>query len=79
MVGFTFPDHPLQRAIRREFQVVTPNCYEFGSARQEVVAKGKEGTVTRARECAGLGVNYLDEDVVVDPDCLFLLQALRAL
>ena len=54
MVGFTFPNHPLQRAVRREFQVVVSNGDEFGSARQEVVAEREEGAVARARERVGL-------------------------
>jgi len=79
LVGFTFPNHPLERAVGRELQVVTSNGDEFGSTCKEVVSERQEGAVPRARERVGLGVDHLDEDVVVDPDGLVLLQALRAL
>ena len=55
------------------------NGDQFGAACQEVVAKREEGAVAGARECVGLGDDHLDEDVVVDPNRLPLLQALRAL
>ena len=42
------------RAIWREFQVITPNCDEFGSARQKVIAQGEEGTVARVSGWAAI-------------------------
>ena len=52
---------------------------ELGAAREEVVAQGQQGAVARARERVGLGGDHFDEDVVVNPNGLLLLQALRAL
>ena len=37
------------------------------------------GPVTGPSECAGLSGDHFDEDVVVDPDGLLLLEALGAL